>query len=149
MCIKSHTTKNTWHKDVVDRIMYDCVCYFCIYLYGLSPNGWQALFCITNNDVTLTTHAIKRDFLIRMMTVTQPTKRRCSCVLILKYTFNCVYWWTRQRIRHTLIVVARYLRRMGDKRIPDSAEPRLESCFPPFVAAIDLPHQGVIDSYNL
>ena len=32
--------------------------------------------------------------------------------------------------------------------IPDSAEPRLESFNPPFVAGIDLPHQGVVDSYS-
>ena len=38
---------------------------------------------------------------------------------------------------------------MGDKTIPDSAEPRLESFYPPFVAGIDLPHQAVVDSYNL
>ena len=79
-----------------------------------------------------------------MTTVRQPTKRRRSCVLTLKYTFICVYWWTRQRIHNTLIVVDRYLRLMGDK-----AEPRLESFYPPFVAGIDLPHQGVVDSYNL
>ena len=29
-------------------------------------------------------------------------------------------------------------------KIPDSAEPRLESVHPPF----DLPHQGVVDTYN-
>ena len=38
---------------------------------------------------------------------------------------------------------------MGDKTIPDSAEPRLESFYPPFAVGIDLPHQGVVDSYNL
>ena len=38
---------------------------------------------------------------------------------------------------------------MGDKTIPDSAEPRLESFYPLFVAGIDLPHQGVVDSYSL
>ena len=54
----------------------------------------------------------------------------------------------RQRIYNTLIVVDRYLRLMGDKTIPDSAEPRLESFYHPFVAGIDLPHQGVVDSYN-
>ena len=75
-------------------------------------------------------------------------KRRRSCVLTLKYTFICVHWWTRQRIHNTLIVVDRYLRRMGDKTILDSVEPRLESFYPPFVADIDLPHQGVVDSYN-
>ena len=39
---------------------------FCTYLYGLSLNGWHALFCIINNhhDVTIATHAIKRHFLI-------------------------------------------------------------------------------------
>ena len=38
---------------------------------------------------------------------------------------------------------------MGDKTIPDSAQPRLESFYPPFVTGIDLPHQGIVDSYNL
>ena len=111
--------------------MYKCVWYFCIYLYGLSLNGWYALFCITNNrhDVTITTHAIKRHFLIWMTTMRQLMKRRCSCVLTLKYTIICIYWWTRQRIHNT--------------------EPRLESVYPPFAAGIDLPHQGVVDSYNL
>ena len=150
MCISTHTTKKTWQIDVGDRQIYSCVWYFCIYLYGLSLNGWHAVCCITNNrhDVTITTHAIKHHFLIWMTTVRQPTKRRCSCVLTLKYTFICVYWWTRQRIHNTLIVVDRYLRLMGDKTIPDSAEPRLESFYPPFVVGIDLPHQGVVDSYN-
>ena len=55
----------------------------------------------------------------------------------------------RQRIHNTLIVVDGYLRLMGDKTISDSAEPHLESFFLPFVAGIDLPHQGVVDSYNL
>ena len=129
--------------------MYKCVWYFCIYLYGLS--GWHALFRITNNrhDVTITTHAIECHFLIWMTTMRQPMKRRCSNVLTLKYTFIGVYWWTRQRIHNTLLVVDRYLRLMGDKTIPDSLEPRLESFYPPFVAGIDLPHQGVVDSYNL
>ena len=141
---------NPWHKDVVDRQMYNCVWYFCTYPYGLSLNGWHALLCIANNRhyVTITTHAIKRHFLIWMTTVRQPAKRRRSCVLTLKYIFICVYWWTRQRIHNTLIVVDRYLRLMGDKTIPDSAEPRLESFYSPFVAGIDLPHQGVVDSYN-
>ena len=147
MCISTHTTKNTWHIDVVDRQMYHCVWYFCTYPYSLSLNGWHALLCIVNNrhDVTIT---IKRHFFIWMTMVRQPTKHRRSCVLTLKYTFICVYLWTRQRIDNTLIVVDRYLRLMGDKTIPDSAEPCLESFYPPFVAGIDLPHQGVVDSYN-
>ena len=130
--------------------MYNCVWYFCTYPYGWSFNGWHSLFCIANNHygVTITTHAIKRHFLIWMTTVRQPPKRQSSCLLTLKYTFICVYWWTRRRIHNTLIVVDRYLRLMGDKTIPDSAEPRLESFYPPFIAGIDLPHQGVVDSYS-
>ena len=38
---------------------------------------------------------------------------------------------------------------MGDKTISDSSEPRLESFYHPFVAGINLPHQSVMDSYNL
>ena len=132
--------------------MYNCVWYFCTYLYSLRLNGCHALFCIANNrhGVTITTHAIRRHFLIWVTTVRQLTKRRCSCVLTLKYAFICGYWWTRQRIHNTLIVIDRYLRLMGDKTIPDSAEPRLESFYPPFVAGIDLPHQGVVvDSHNV
>ena len=52
-------------------------------------------------------------------------------------------------IKIQFYLVDRYLRLMGDKTIPDSAEPRLESFYPSFVAGIDLPHQGVVDSYNL
>ena len=117
----------------------------------MSLNGWHALLCIANNrhSVTITTRAIKRHFLFWMTTVRQPTKRQRSCVLTLKYTFICVYWWTRQKIHNTLIWVDRYLRLMGDKTIPDSAEPRLESFYPPFVAGIDLPHQGVMDSDSI
>ena len=131
--------------------MFDIFVYTYVHLYDLSLNGWHAVFCITNNrhDVTITTHAIKRHCLIWMTTVRQPTKRRCYCILALKYTFICVYWWTRQRIHNTLIVLDRYLRLIGDKTIPDSAELRLDSFSPPFVAGIDLPHHGVVDSYNL
>ena len=150
MRIKTHATKNPSHQCAVDRQMYNCVWYFCIYLYHLSLNGWRALFCITNNrhDVTITTHAIKHYFLIWMTKVRQPTERRCSCVLTLKYTFICVYCWTIHTIHNTLIVVERYLRLMGNKTLPYSAEPRLESFYPPFVAGIDLPHQSVMDFYS-
>ena len=47
-----------------------------------------------------------------------------------------------------MIVVDWYLRLMVDKTIQDLAEPRLESFYPPFVAGIDLPHQGVVDFHN-
>ena len=137
MCISTHTTKNSWHKDVKDRQMYTCVWYFCTYSYGLSLNRWHALLCIANNrhGVIITAHAIKRHLIIWMTTLRQPSKRWCSCVLTWKYTFICVYWWTRHRIHNTLIVVDRHLRRMGDKTIPDEA--------------IDLPHHSVVDSFML
>ena len=38
-----------------------------------------------------------------------------------------------------LDVVGRYLRRMGDKMIPDEAPPSLESFYPAWVAGIDQP----------
>ena len=124
---------------------------FCTYPYRLSFNVWHALLCIANSrhGVTITTHAIKRHFLVWLTMVRQPTKRRRSCVLTLKYSFICVYWWPRQRIHNTLIAVDRFLRLMGDKTIPDSAEPRLESFYPPFIAGFDLPHQSVVDSYKV
>ena len=131
--------------------MYNCVWFFCTYPHGLGLDGWYALLCIANNrhGVTITTHAIKRHLLIWMTMVRKPTKRWRSCVLTFKYTFIHVHWLTRQRINNTLILVDRCLRLMGDKTIPDSAEPRLESFYPPFVAGIDLPHHCVVDSYNL
>ena len=146
---KTHTTKNHWRKDVVDRQMYNCVGYFSMYPYGLSLNGWHALFCIANNrhGVTITTHATRRHFLIWMTTERQPTPT--FLCFDLKRHLYLYFWWTRQRIHSTLILVDRYLRLMGDKTIPDSAEPRLETFYPPFVAGIDLPHQGAMDSYNL
>ena len=48
-------------------------------------------------------------------------------------------------------VVDRYLRRMGDKTIPDEALPSLESFYPPWVAGIDLPQSrccGFFVSFN-
>ena len=48
----------------------------------------------------------------------------------------------RDKNPETLIVVERYLRLVGAKTIPDSAEPRLESFYPPFVAGIDLPQSS-------
>ena len=78
--------KESLNKDVVDRQMYNCVWYFCTYLYGLSLNGWYVWIFIANNrdGVTITTHAIKRHFPICITTVTQPTKRLCSWGLTLK-----------------------------------------------------------------
>ena len=66
------------------------LCLIFLYIpYGLSLNVWHALLCIANNrhGVTITTHAIKRHFLIWITTVRQPTKCLRSCVLTLKYTF--------------------------------------------------------------
>ena len=48
-----------------------------------------------------------------------------------------------------MVVVDRNLHLMGDKTIPESAVPRLESFHPPFVVTgIDLLHQNVVHSYN-
>ena len=100
--------------------MYNCVWYFCTYPYRLSLNGWCALLCIAKirHGVTITTHAIKRHYLIWVTTMRQPTKHRRSCVLTFKYSPICVYWWTKQRIHNTLIVVNRYLQLMGDYKNP-------------------------------
>ena len=92
------------------------LCLIFLYIPIWVESYWMACRILHNRrDVNITTHAIKRHFLIWMTTVRQPTKHRCSCVLTLKYTFICVYWWTRQRIHNTLIAVDRYLRLMGDK----------------------------------
>ena len=112
----------------------------CLILHHIQPS---------RHGVTIATHAIMHHFLRWMTTVRQPTKRQCSFVLASKYIFICVYWWTRQIIHNTLIVVDRYFRLMWDKTIPDSVEPHLESFYPTFVAGIGLPHQGVVHSYNL
>ena len=113
---KESLTQSCRRSTNVQLCLIFCI-YIYIYLYGLSLNGRHVLFCITNNrhDVTIMTHAIKRHFLILMTTAWQPTKRRCSCVSTFKYTSIFVYWWTRQRIHNTLIVVDRYLRLMGIK----------------------------------
>ena len=46
-------------------------------------------------------------------------------------------------------MVDRYLWLVVDKAILDSMEARLESFYPPYIAGIDLPHQGVVDIYSL
>ena len=50
-------------------------------------------------------------------------------------------WGLRMDYKNSLHldVVDQYLRRMGDKTIPDEAPPSLESFYPPWVAGIDLP----------
>ena len=65
---------------------------------------------------------------------------------MLKYV---LYRLTGQRIHNILIVVDRYLWLMQDKMISDLVEPRLESFYATFITGIDLPHQGVVDFYNL
>ena len=96
--------------------------------------------------IAISTRATPRHFLIRMRTFGQLWHTGYRCVSKFRYDF---YRWTRQRIHNTLIAVDWYLRLMEDKTIPDSAEPRLESFHPSFIAGIDLPHQGVVNSYNL
>ena len=114
--INIHNKESLTRRCQIDK----CTTVFDIfeYIYVIWVNGWHASFCITNNHhhVTITTHVIKRHFLIWITEVRQPMKRRWSCVLTLKYIFICVYLWTRQRILNTLIVVDPYLRLMGIKK---------------------------------
>ena len=65
---------------------------------------------------------------------------RYTHVFVLFWDYNQieVKSWDYKNPLH-LDVVDRYLRRMGDKKIPDEAPPSLESLYPPFVAGIDLP----------
>ena len=58
------------------------------------------------------------------------------------------YRWTRQPILYHIDCGRLIPAANGDSTIPDSAETRLKSFCPPFVAAINLPHQGVVDSYK-
>ena len=71
------------------------------------------------------------------------------CFNLKIHIYLCLLVNETRNLQHTLIVADRYLRLVGDKTIPESAEPRLGSFYPPFVAGIDLPHQGIVDSYNL
>ena len=84
--------------------------------------------------------------LIWMRTVRQMVTHWHSGDLRLKYAF---YRWTGQIIHNTLIYVDRYRWLMGDKTNPESTESCLELFYIPFVAGINLPHQGAADSYNL
>ena len=84
-----------------------------------------------------------------MATVRQPYETPMFLCFSIEIHFIRVYWRTRQRIHNTLIVVDRYLwlmadyknplhldvvdrylRRMGDKTIPDEALPSLASFYP-------------------
>ena len=82
---------------------------------------------------------MKCHFLIWMM-MRQPTKRQCSWVLTLKYTFICVYWWTRQRIHNTLIVVDRYIcDSWGIKRF-QTRRSLVWNCFIPHSSQVSIYH---------
>ena len=65
----------------------------------------------------------------------------------LTWAKACYWHHTDYKNPLHLNVVDRYLRRMGDKTIPDSAEPRLELFYPPFVAGIDLPQSRCCGFY--
>ena len=83
-----------------------------------------------------------------MTTGRQPTKRQGSCILILKYNlFLFIGERDKESTTPSLIVVDRYLRLMGDKTIPDSAEPRVES-FNPNSSQVSI-YRDLVDSYNL
>ena len=74
--------------------------------------------------------------------VRQPTKHRRFCVLTLN-TPLFVFIGERDKNPQRLDCGRSIHATHG------SAEPRVESFYSPFVAGIDLPHQGVVDSYNL
>ena len=77
----------------------------------------------TNHGVTITRCATGWHFHIWNMTVSL----RNTDVAVFLLVKN---WRTRQRIRHTLIVVYHHLRLFGDKTIPDSAidQPNISRC---------------------
>ena len=115
--------KYSWHQYVVHH--YLCNCDWYIYtgrtgvlvdcMHYLQPQ--QTVLC-----VAIRVRATPGHFLFWMRTVRQLRHVDYRGVFMLKFD---LYWWTRQRNFNTLIVVYRYLRPMGDKMIPDSAEPRL------------------------
>ena len=95
--------------------MYNCVSHFCIYLCGLSLNGWHALLCITNNrqDVTIATHAVTpRPYVDDDGETTYETPI-FLCFNLEIHIYLCLL------LNETKNLL------MGDKTIPDSAEPRL------------------------
>ena len=64
------------------------LCLIFLYISIWFESQW--MICVNlhpnyRHGVTITTHAIKRHFLIWMTTVRQPTKRQCSRVLTLKW----------------------------------------------------------------
>ena len=107
-----------------------------------SLGRWRTLFGTTKNVLCAAIRlcASPRHFLIWMRAVGQRRRADYRGVFLLNYA---LLRWMRQRIHNTLTVVVRYLRRMGNKTIPDSGDPRLD---PPFVVGID---QSVVDSYSL
>ena len=69
--------------------------------------------------VAIRAQATLRHFLVWMSMVTS-----CDTLIIVIFIVNYdFYLWTK-KTHNTLIVVNRFLRLMGDKTIPDSAEPR-------------------------
>ena len=59
-----------------------------------------------------------------------------------------VFLKTRQIIHHIFIIVDRHVQRMGDKMNLDLGKLCLQLLYPPFILGIDLPNQGIPDSYN-
>ena len=131
-----HVNKYSWHPYVAHRHLYNCEWYLILVGQEFLLDGWQYLE--PHIHVAIRARVTSRHFLVWMRTVGQLRQAGYRGVFMLLYA---LYRWTRQIIHNTLIVVDRYLRRMG--------EPRLESSYPPFVADIDPPHQGAMDSYSV
>ena len=151
------STKKLWHQNAVDRHLYSCVSY--IFTQTGLNSLWIACIIFSTNNSHLRCHngmvQLHATFLFGFRRWDKLRYADYRDVFRLKHAF---YQLTRRRIHKTLIVinrylqlvgdyknplhldvVDRYLRRMGDKTIPDEAPPSLKSFYPPWVAGIDLP----------
>ena len=124
---RHHLIEIYGHIDIGDSVFLTPICrtstpiqscfiYFILVvlvdgIHDLEPH--KTVLCIT-----IRARVAPRHFLIWIRTLAH---NFFLCVMTYP-----IYWWTRQKIHNTLIAVDRYLRLMGDKSIPDSAEPRLE-----------------------
>ena len=112
------TFVDLWHLCVRDSLL----CLFICTWIPINSNGWLGhLIGSVNCDVT-------------------------GPLLCHQKAVSCLGWDYKNPLH--LDVVDRYLRRMGDKTIPDEAPPSLES-FYPHESQVSIYHnQGVVDSLS-
>ena len=123
--------------------------YISTYLPDCSGGGWHSSFSTTNK------HPLCRhngdacnSAVLPYFDVGNETKRRHAGIVVFLGYNALFHQWTIQRIHITVIVVYPYMQLMGDKMNTNSAEPRLKSFDSIFVAGIDLPQYGAMDSYS-